>query len=163
MKTICVTGSVASGKTTIAKELSKKLKYKYIDVSELIKENKLQGKYIKKLDTHEVDAEKLNKFLERLIKESKENLIIDSHLSHYLDTKYIDLCIVCKCEIKDLKKRLEAREYSKDKIRENLDAEIFDVCLVEALENKHKIIVVNTSENNLNKNISKIISEIKKL
>ena len=153
MKTICVTGSVASGKTTIAKELSKKLKYKYIDVSELIKENKLQGKYIKKLDTHEVDAEKLNKFLERLIKESKENLIIDSHLSHYLDTKYIDLCIVCKCEIKDLKKRLEAREYSKDKIRENLDAEIFDVCLVEALENKHKIIVVNTSENNLNKNI----------
>src|SRR3989344_5714981 len=142
MKTICVTGSVASGKTTIAKELSKKLKYKYIDVSELIKENK---------------------FLERLIKESKENLIIDSHLSHYLDTKYIDLCIVCKCEIKDLKKRLEAREYSKDKIRENLDAEIFDVCLVEALENKHKIIVVNTSENNLNKNISKIISEIKKL
>jgi broad-specificity NMP kinase len=46
--------------------------------------------------------------------------------------------------LKKLKKRLEKRNYSKSKIRENLDAEIFDVCLVEAKEKGHKIKVIET-------------------
>ena len=74
-------------------------------------------------------------------------LIIDSHLSHYIPQKYIDLCVVCKCEISELKKRLKERGYKDKKIRDNLDAEIFDVCLTEAQEQyKHKILVVETSE-----------------
>ena len=47
--------------------------------------------------------------------------------------------------VKGIKKRLVKRKYSKEKIRENLDAEILDVCLVEALENKHKVKVVDTT------------------
>ena len=41
MKTIIVTGSVGTGKTTLAKKLAKKLNYIYIDVSKLIKENNI--------------------------------------------------------------------------------------------------------------------------
>ena len=47
-------------------------------------------------------------------------------------------------ETMDLKKRLEKRGYSKQKIRENMDAEIFDVCLNEAKEEGHKIKIVRT-------------------
>lgn len=163
MKIICITGSVGSGKTTIAKKLAQKLNYKYIDVNKLIKESKLYENYNKKLEAYEVDVKKLNWLLNKIIKKEKNNLIIDSHLSHYLGREFVDLCVVCKCELKELRKRLEAREYSKEKTRENLDAEIFDVCLIEALENKHNIIVVNTSENSLDKNVRKIIAEVKKL
>ena len=74
----------------------------------------------------------------------KNGIIIDSHLSHYLPNKYVDLCVVTKCDLKVLEKRLKKKEYSKEKIRENLDTEIFDICLNEAKESNHKIMIVNT-------------------
>ena len=51
-----------------------------------------------------------------------------------------------KCDLKELERRLKNKKYSKNKVRENLDAEIFDICLNEAKENKHKIIVVDTTK-----------------
>mgnify|MGYP001589562037 CR=1 FL=1 len=95
---IIVSGSTATGKTTIAGALARKLKYKYLDVNKLIKERGLREKYTKKLDSYEVDTKKLNKILLVLIKKSK-SLIIDSHLSHYLPGKYVGLCIICKCNL----------------------------------------------------------------
>ena len=156
---IAITGSVGTGKTTIAKALARKLKADYIDVNKLIKENKLVGKYIKKLDTYEVDVKKLNRFLIKIIKNCK-NCVIDSHLSHYLPNKYVGYCVVCKCGIKDLKNRLEKRGYSKIKIRENLDSEIFDVCLVEAVENNHRIIVVDTTNKSVNNCVNEILNKL---
>ena len=67
-------------------------------------------------------------------------------MSHYLPKKYVDLCIVTKCGLKKLKKRLEKRKYNKKKIRENLDCEIFDICLNEAMEKGHKVKIVDTSK-----------------
>ncbi len=156
---IIVTGSVGTGKTAAAKALAKKIKHKYIDVNKLIKDKKLRGKYLKNLDTYEVDTKKLNNIIIKLIKKHK-NLVIDSHLSHYLPNRYVDYCVVCKCDIKVLKKRLEKRRYNKIKIRENLDTEIFDVCLVEALENKHRIIVVDTTKNNIKDCVKNILKKI---
>ena len=46
--------------------------------------------------------------------------------------------------LKTLKKRLEKRGYSKEKVRENLDAEIFDTCRIEALEAGHNVEVIYT-------------------
>ena len=143
MKTICVSGSVASGKTVYAKKLAKELKYTYIDLNEVIDENKLKEDYDKERKTFEVDVKKLNKVLIKIIKDSKENLIIDGHLSHYLPKKYVDKVIIIKCDLKELRKRLEKRKYNEKKIRENLDCEIFDVCFEEAKELKHKVEVVH--------------------
>lgn len=142
---IILTGSVGTGKTKVAKIIAKKYNLKYVDLNGLIIKNKLYEKYDRKLKTYIVDIKKLNRYLIKLVKKEK-NLVIDSHLSHYLDNKYVDLCIVTKCDINILKKRLMKRRYSKEKIRENLDAEIFDACLVEALENKHKIKVIDTTK-----------------
>jgi len=146
MKVLIITGSVGTGKSTLAKKITDKSKFKHINLNNVIKSMNLFESYDKKRNCVLVDVKKLNKFLIKLIKSSKENLIIDSHLSHYLPSKYVDLCIVTKCNLKILEKRLKKRKYSKDKIRENLDCEIFDVCLNEAKENKHKILVVDTTK-----------------
>ena len=146
MKVIIVSGSIASGKTTLARLIAKKYHAIYINVNDLIKNYKLYSSYNKKLESFNVNVNKLNKFLINLIKNSKNNLVLDSHLTHYLPSKYVDLCYVTKCELKELKKRLEKRKYSKEKIRENLDAEILDVCLTEALENKHKVKIIDTTK-----------------
>ncbi len=142
VKVICVSGCICCGKTKYAKKLAKERKYTYIDLNKIIDENKLKDKYDKKRKTWEVDVSRLKKILVKLIKNSKNNLVIDGHLSHYLPPKYVDKIIIMKCELKKLKKRLEKRGYSKLKIRENLDAEIFDVCFEEAKELGHKIEIV---------------------
>ena len=146
LKAIIVTGSVCSGKTTLAKKLAKRRNYKYVDVNKVIKENKLSESYDAILDSYIVDENKLVEVLKDLIKKSKKQLIIDSHMSHHLPKEYVELCIVTKCELKELKRRLQARKYSEAKIRNNLDAEIFDVCLVEAKEAGHQIKVIDTTE-----------------
>jgi len=145
LKVIIVTGTPGTGKTLIAKKIAKIMNYKYLDVTKLIKKNKIFDDFDKKRKCYVIDTKKLNKFLISLIKKSKDNLVIDSHLSHFLPKKYVNLCIVTKCELKILKKRLQKRKYSKEKIKENLQSEIFDICLNEAKENKHKIIIFNTT------------------
>ena len=157
---IIVTGVTCTGKTSIAKELSKRLKIKYSDINKLIIKNKLRGKYIKKLDTYEIDTNKLNKVLIELIKTNK-NLIIDSHLSHYLPKKYVNYCIVCRAELKELKRRLEKRKYSKEKIKENLESQTLEVCLVDALEMWHTVIERDTTKKNVKECVDEIIKEIK--
>jgi len=144
-KAIIVSGSVGAGKTTFAKKLAGKLKAEYVDVNSLVEEYKLSKSYDKKRKSKIVDADNLNKVLIGLIKKSKRKLVIDGHLSHYLPKKYAEKCYIIKCDLKTLKKRLEQRKYSKAKIRENLDAEIFDVCLVEAKEIGHKIKIVDSA------------------
>lgn len=146
MKTIIVTGSVGTGKTTYSKNLAKKKGYDYIDVNEIIKKNKLNNSYDKKRKCYIIDIKKLNEILIKIIKSSKQSLVIDSHLSHYLPKKYVDLCIVTKCNLKQLKNRLKKRKYSKSKIDENLQVEIFDLCFNEAKELGHKIKIINTSK-----------------
>ena len=160
MKTIIVSGTPGTGKTEIAKTLAKKLEYKYIDVNKLIKENNLSDGYDNEKKCEIVDAKKLSRFLSGFIKKSKQNLVIDSHLAHYLPKKYVDICIITKCDLKELKKRLEKRKYSKAKIRENLDSEIFDICLNEAIEKSHTILIIDTTGKKANKVLDKEIISI---
>lgn len=155
-KIIIITGTPGTGKTTIAKEISKRFKIKRIDANKLVLKEKLFEGYDRSRKTKIVDVKKLNTFLEKLIKSSDESLIIDSHMSHFLKASLVDLCIVCKCKLPVLKKRLEKRGYSSDKVRENLDAEIFDICLNEAKERKHRILLVDTGHKGA-KDIAKLI------
>ncbi|MBI2208729.1 adenylate kinase family protein [Candidatus Woesearchaeota archaeon] len=162
MKTIIVTGTPGTGKTQLAKKLASKLNFDYIDVNKMIKKYNISEGYDKKRKTKIVDVAKLNKTLIREISNFKKDkktkgIIIDSHLSHYLPEKYVDLCIVTKCDLKALQERLKKRKYPKEKIRENLDAEIFDICSVEAREKGHNILVIDCTRSINIKNIIKVI------
>ena len=150
MKTIVVTGTPGTGKTTLSKKIAKEFKYYYLDVNKLISGKNLSEGYDKKRRTKIIDVKKLNKALIKeiiAIKKHKANgIVIDSHLSHYLPRRYVGKCIVTKCCIKGLNKRLMKKKFSKKKIRENLQAEIFDLCLNEAKERKHEVLVVDTTK-----------------
>ncbi|MBI4440588.1 adenylate kinase family protein [Candidatus Woesearchaeota archaeon] len=145
MTIIAVTGTPCTGKTSLATALAKELGYEYVDVAQVIKANHLEESYDEERQCAVVDTEKLVSTVCDMLRKGK-NYVIDSHLSHYLPNTLVDLCIVTKCDLKTLKQRLEDRNYSKYKVRENLDAEIFDVCLVEAMEEQeHEILVVDTT------------------
>lgn len=70
------------------------------------------------------------------------NCVIEGHLSHLLDP---DIIILLRCNPEILKKRLEHRGYSAEKLRENLEAEVVDVILEEALETGRPVFEIDTT------------------
>ncbi len=154
---IIVTGTPGTGKTDIAKAIAKKLKMKYIDVNEVIDSNNLKECYDKKRDTYVVDEKKLSKALVGIIKKDK-NVVIDSHMAHEIPSKYVELCVVTKCELNELKKRLSKRGYHENKVRENMDAEIFGICMEEAKEIGHKILIIDTTKKKALKLVESLLS-----
>jgi len=134
---IVVSGTPGTGKSKFSKKLAKVLKFKYLDIKKFSKENKIYDKIEKNCLV--IDEKKLVKELKKL----KGNYVIDGHLSHYLKADY---CVVCKCNLKVLKKRLEKRKYSKKKVKDNLEAEIFDVCFIDAKKIQKNVLVLDTSK-----------------
>ena len=142
---IAITGTPGTGKTSLARELAKLLKAGYVDVELLIRQKGLAEAYDKKRKTFVVDESKLSKAILSELKPSRL-CVVDSHMSHFLPARRVSLCIVARCSLRALKKRLEKKGYRPAKVRENLDAEIFEVCLQEARERDHKVIEVDTTK-----------------
>ncbi len=159
---IVITGSPGVGKSTLAKVLTKVLGFNRLDLHHYYKH--ISTGYNRSKQSYDIDYQKFERLVKEKLQESKKGLIIDSHISHHLPKKLVDLCIVLTCsDLKKLEKRLKARRYAKKKIRENLDAEIFQVCWAEAKEKGHKILMYDTArEMNKNKITSEVYAALRK-
>ena len=145
MVSIIVTGTPGSGKTTVAMRLAKHLDFLYIDVNKIISKHKLSQGSDRTRKCKIIDTKELNKHLKLIIKQNN-NSVIDSHLSHFLPKSSVDLCIITRCNLKLLKSRLKRRDYSKDKIEENIEVEIMEVIPNEVAEKGHDYIFVDTDQ-----------------
>lgn len=148
---IAVSGTPGTGKTRLSKTLALALNAKRIDCTKLIKEKKLYQSYDKQRECFIVDLNAFKRAISQIIQENKaqkqpKTLVIDSHMSHFLHTNLIDLVVITTCNIKELSKRLKKRGYAVEKIRENLDAEIFDTCCIEANEHRHRVLKLDLSK-----------------
>ncbi|WP_011977167.1 adenylate kinase family protein [Methanococcus maripaludis] len=154
---IAITGTPGVGKSTVSNLLFEKLKsggkdIACINITEVVSKN---GLYLEKdieMDSYVVDFDKLNKYIQSV---GTEDLILDGHVSHYLNPDYI---IVLRANPLLIKNRLESRNYSSEKVKENVEAELLDVCLVESIEknDESKIFEIDCSE----KDPEKIVNEI---
>lgn len=121
----------------ISKKIKNKFKIKsieYIDITEFIKSNNISNEFDKENNCLIIDINKLNKELTKYINKNDKLYIIDSHMTPYLNISP-DLQIIIKKEISILRKTLEERKYSKSKIDENIECEIFEVNLIDSIEN----------------------------
>jgi len=145
MKLIIISGTPGTGKSTLARKLVKEKKYYHLDLHKYYKQISLH--YDKPSKSYVVDEKKFLALVKKEIKlhAKEKGMVLDTHIAHYLPKDMVDLCIITTCSnLKELEKRLKKRKYSKAKIRENLDCEIFQVCLGEALERGHKVKVIGT-------------------
>ena len=113
---IALTGSPGSGKSSIA-ELAKSSGWEVISVEKLAEKHGLLGEFDKNDQAKEIDIEKLRKSLGRI----NGPLIIDGHLSHYLE---VDAIVILRCKPSILRERLQQRGYPEWKIESNVDWEI---------------------------------------
>ena len=153
---IGLTGTPGTGKTSVSKILEKRRGWKVVYLNDLIKEEHLYSEVDEERDSVIADMELIRERLSGILEEEKgqhaekakvngeekENItIIESHLAHYIT----DIVIVLRAYPPELKKRLEKRGYSEEKINENAEAESIDLILAEAFEWCKKVFEVNTT------------------
>ncbi len=154
---ILVTGTPGTGKSTLAKELAKKLNYELIDIGKIESAEFIEGK---EENEKIINVTKMCKFIKEREKESENGLVVDSHLSHYCNNKDVLVCFVLRCEPSELGKRLSERGYNKTKIKENLEAEAMDLILQEALQNKQPVHEIDTTRQSDDKTLKEALEVI---
>jgi len=135
-RVILITGTPCVGKTTTAKALAAKLNAEYINLTDFAKIYNLTLGEDKERDTLIINEEAMQQKLGETIDASQNaNIVIDGHYaSAVTPAKHVANVFVLRRNPKELKQFMEKRGYSDSKMWENLQAEILDVCLGEAVE-----------------------------
>ena len=149
-----LTGTPGTGKTSISKLLDQKV-ISLSDYYEEASENKNEsGEWI-------VNIDKLDLILKNINCE-----IFEGNFSHKLAR--IEQIIILRCDPLILEKRLKYRNYTEDKVKENLEAEAMGIIYSESLEylGKENIIQIDNGNKTLKETaeiINKYINENIKL
>ena len=135
-RVILITGTPAVGKTTTAKALAAKLNADYINLTDYAKTNNLIVGEDKERKTLIINEERMQEKLAETIDETNNaNVIVDGHYaSAVTPTQHSALVFVLRRNPKELKVFMEKCGYTGSKLWENLQAEILDVVLGEAVE-----------------------------
>ena len=143
---IGVTGTPGTGKSTVSKQLEGKI----VDLKNYLEENDL-GK-VNENGEIEVEIEELRENSPE--EPDDEDLILEGHLAHFLD---LDYCIVLRCRPDKLRERLSERDYSEQKIEENIESEKLDIILSQAVQRQEKVFEIDTTD----KSVEEVVEEIK--
>ena len=142
MATYALTGTPATGKTSITAKLKKQVIHLSDFYSESSEEKNKTGEW-------KIDIDKMNAITQKRL---NDGIIVEGHLSHFIDN--IDQIIVLRCDPRELRKRMEKRNYSEEKIVENLEAEAMGLIYSQALEIKNETDVFQLDTTSLTVNES---------
>ncbi len=132
---IAISGTPGTGKHTLAKELARKINYKILDLNKILKKGEKE---------REVTLKEVN---EAFQKNKKDDLLVVSHLSHFIKSKRINFVIVLRTDPLVLIKRLKKRGYKKEKIYDNVIFEAMNGTYEEALRMKRKVFQIDNTKN----------------
>lgn len=154
---IALTGTPGTGKTSISNILLEN-GFEIIDINKVAAG---EGFFIgndEKRNSKIVDVDKLNRYINENYG-VKGIILIEGHLSHLL--KSVDKVIVLRCHPNELRKRLSQKGWKKEKIKENIEAEILDIILCETMDSHHEKNVIEIDTTNMDiSNVAGLIIEI---
>jgi adenylate kinase len=130
-KTVLITGVPGTGKTTLASAICQKSGAALIEINELAE---LLGLY-----THTdpddgakvVRLPELSRELSAAIKAEKKSVVSEGHLGCEVKLP-VQKVIVLRCDPKELRQRLAARNYPAGKLAQNALSEALDYCTVQS-------------------------------
>jgi adenylate kinase len=145
---IVVTGTPGTGKTRFARLLGKKIGIDSVNLTKFAKQCGLIKCYDHKRRTYVVNEHALAHSLARYLTTLKKRVLVEGHYSGRLvPSRFTEVVFVLRCDPEILKMRLKKRGYSNQKIKENVEAEVLDICLSEAIASQglEKVAELDTS------------------
>ena len=154
-----ITGTPGVGKSSVSKALASRIGAEVVSIGELVEREHLYTEWDNVRETFIADMEAVSRRISQIIDSVKGDFIIEGHYAvHVVPPEKVSLVFVLRKNPKDLKEILEERGYNQRKVRENLAAEILDVCLFDAVSicGVEKVCEINTDS----KSPSEIAKEI---
>jgi adenylate kinase len=145
---VAITGTPGTGKTTVTSILEKK-DFTVVDLKKVAFENKFIIGFDKIRSSRIVDIKKLDKYIKNRFN-NQDIVFVEGHIAHLLSC--IDKIIILRMHPSKLKKILKNRNWSEEKIHENIEAEILDVILTEAVDihTENKCFEINGTKQSIN-------------
>ncbi len=143
-----VTGTPGIGKTVVSEKLARRLAAIHINVGEVVKKNNLTSGYDEKRQTLIADTTKVKKKVAQMMAGTRKTIIVDGHYAAgVLSKDQVTKVFVLRCHPEQLMQRMMERGFHGSKLKENLAAEILDVCLTDAIRDvgADKICELNTT------------------
>jgi adenylate kinase len=134
-KVLIITGTPGAGKSTVSRKLAQRISAKLISIGELVKKERLYTREDKKRDTLVADLSRVSERVKQVIASSTGNVLVEGHYAvDVVHPSWVHRVFVLRRDPEELTKILRKRGYREDKVKENLAAEILDVCLYDAVE-----------------------------
>lgn len=149
------------GKTIVSKQLATKLHTPHVDLAEIVKREKLTIGYDRQRRTWIADTSRLERYLQQLMKHEKSDVIIDGHYAPAVVTKaQVTRVFVLRRHPQQLREQMEKRGFKGVKLWENLEAEVLDVCLHDAIVNVgvEKVCEIDTTNKTVEDTVNEIVS-----
>ncbi|MFX1464930.1 MAG: AAA family ATPase [Promethearchaeota archaeon] len=161
-RVIIITGTPGTGKTTVSKLLSKKLKGIYINVGNIVRNRYFLGLDIKR-NSLIADIDKLQQFVDNILVKIRKLSVIDSILPDIVSSENVLLVVVLHTAIEELYDRLSMKGFEVKKIMENIDAELCKICYQDAIETYglEHVFEIDTTDSDPNKTVEHIYKEIR--
>jgi adenylate kinase len=137
---IAITGTPGTGKTSIGDVLRAR-GWGVVEVSAIAQEAGLLMEMDERRGSYEINIDELQEAVDS--RYHSNDIVLIGHLAHLVSN---DLCIVLRCRPNVLRARLAARGWPKAKVDENIEAEVLDAILIEALEQDGAVFEVDTSD-----------------
>ena len=135
---VAVTGTPGTGKSTACDVLARR-GYTVVDLDEVARSGGFIVGHDRKRGTDEVDVDALRDHLQIPAKIA----FLRSHYSHRMN---VNIAVILRCRPSVLRRRLEARGWAPEKVRENVEAEAIDVILQEAVARLPFVYEIETTE-----------------
>jgi adenylate kinase len=142
-KVILITGTPCVGKTTLAIQLVSRIGGLYINLTDLAKKENLVLREDAMRNSLVVNEDKMRKTIAKIVKETdKSSVVVDGHYAAVVTPKgLVSKVLVLRRDPRELRVFMTKCGFSPAKMSENLEAEVLDVCLVEALRENKKSVV----------------------
>jgi len=128
---VLIGGSPGVGKTTVARAVALKLNLDLISLGEFVAARKLYVEYDAERRAYVIDVKRVKEELREVARDRR--VVVETHVIDAIPEDLVEVAVILRLDPRILEERLTRRGYARIKVVENVQAELLDACLIEAV------------------------------